>query len=174
MSAETVARNYAEVLFELGERSGHIELYANLLDAVAAAVEQTPGVEAILMSPRIPKSEKAQLLGGALRDTPREFVLFLQALVRRGRQQILRPLAVEYMNLLDQKMDRVRAGVTLARTPDERLKRGIQEALSRQLGSPKWALPFLLATVNGAYLLTATPERYPNADRIIDICHHCP
>jgi F-type H+-transporting ATPase subunit delta len=134
LRTETVARNYAEALFELGERSGHVELYANLLDAVAAAVEQTPGVEAILMSPRIPKSEKAKLLGGALRDTPREFVLFLQALVRRGRQQILRVVAVEYMNLLDQKMDRVRAGVTLARTPDERLKRGIQEALSRQLG----------------------------------------
>jgi F-type H+-transporting ATPase subunit delta len=134
LRTETVARNYAEALFELGERSGNIELYANLLDAVAAAVEQTPRVEAILMSPRIPKAEKAQLLGAALRDTPREFVLFLQALVRRGRQQILRPVATEYMNLLDQKLDRVRAGVTLARAPDEKLKRNIQEALSRQLG----------------------------------------
>jgi F-type H+-transporting ATPase subunit delta len=134
LRTETVARNYAEALFQLGERSGNIELYANLVDAVAAAVEQTPRVEAILMSPRIPKAEKAKLLGGALRDTPREFVLFLQALVRRGRQQILRPVATEYMNLLDQKLDRVRAGVTLARTPDEKLKRNIQEALSRQLG----------------------------------------
>ncbi len=134
MRTETIARNYAEALFQLGERSGNVELYADLLDAVAAAVEQTPRVEAILMSPRIPKGEKAQLLGGALRDTPREFVLFLQALVRRGRQQILRPVATEYLNLLDQKLDRVRAGVTLARTPDEQLKRNIQESLSRQLG----------------------------------------
>ena len=134
MRTETIARNYAEAVFELGERSGNVELYANLLDAVAAAVEQTPRVQAILMSPRIPKAEKAQLLGGALRNMPREFVLFLQALVRRGRQQILRPVATEYMNLLDQKLDRVRAGVTLARTPDEKLKRNIQEALSRQLG----------------------------------------
>jgi len=134
LRTETIARNYAEAVFQLGERSGNVELYADLLDAVAAAVEQTPRVEAILMSPRIPKAEKAQLLGGALRDTPREFVLFLQALVRRGRQQILRPVATEYMNLLDQKLDRVRAGVTLARTPDEKLKRNIQEALSRQLG----------------------------------------
>jgi len=134
LRTETIARNYAEALFQLGERSGNVELYANLLDAVAAAVEQTPRVEAILMSPRIPKAEKAQLLGGALRDTPREFVLFLQALVRRGRQQILRPVATEYMNLLDQKLDRVRAGVTLARTPDEKLKRNIQDSLSRQLG----------------------------------------
>jgi F-type H+-transporting ATPase subunit delta len=134
LRTETVARNYAEALFELGERSGHIEFYADLIDAVAAAVEQTPRVEAILMSPRVPKAEKARLLGGALRDVPREFVLFLQALVRRGRQQILRPIAVEYLNLLDQKLDRVRAGVTLARDPDEKLKRAIQDALSRQLG----------------------------------------
>jgi F-type H+-transporting ATPase subunit delta len=134
LRTETVARNYAEALFELGERSGQVEYYADLIDAVAAAVEQTPRVEAILMSPRVPKAEKARLLGGALRDAPREFVLFLQALVRRGRHQILRPIALEYMNLLDQKLDRVRAGVTLARNPDEKLKRAIQEALSRQLG----------------------------------------
>lgn len=41
--------------------------------------------------------------------------------------------------------------------------------LSRQLGSPKWAVPFLLAAANDAYLLTCTPERYPQADRVIDI-----
>ena len=134
MRTETVARNYAEALFQLGERSGNVEPYAELLDAVAAAVEQTPRVQAVLMSPRVPKAEKARLLGGALRDVPREFVLFLQALVKRGRQQILRPIAVEYMNLLDQKLDRVRAGVTLARNPDDKLKGTIQEALTRQLG----------------------------------------
>ena len=134
MRTETVARNYAEVLFQLGERSGKVEFYAELMDAVAAAVEQTPRVEAILMSPRVPKAEKARILSGALRDAPREFVLFLQALVRRSRQQILRPISVEYMNLLDQKLDRVRAGVTLARAPDEKLKRAIQDALSRQMG----------------------------------------
>jgi F-type H+-transporting ATPase subunit delta len=134
LRTETVARNYAEALFQLGERSGNVERYADLLDAVAAAVEQTPRVQAVLMSPRVPKSEKARFLSSALRDTPREFVLFLQALVKRGRQQILRAIATEYLNLLDQKLDRVRAGVTLARTPDEKLKRAIQEALSRQLG----------------------------------------
>ncbi len=134
MRTETIARNYAETLFQLGERSGSVERYGDLLDAVAAAVEQTPRVQAVLMSPKVPKAEKARLLGGALRDTPREFVLFLQALVKRGRQQILRAIATEYLNLLDQKLNRVRAGVTLARNPDEKLKRTIQEALSRQLG----------------------------------------
>jgi F-type H+-transporting ATPase subunit delta len=134
LRTETIARNYAETLIQLGERSGNVERYADLIDAVAAAVEQTPQVQAVLMSPRVPKSAKARLLGGAMRDGPREFVLFLQALVKRGRQQILRAIATEYLSLLDQKLDRVRAGVTLARNPDEKLKRVIQEALSRQLG----------------------------------------
>jgi F-type H+-transporting ATPase subunit delta len=134
LRAETIARNYAEALFDLGERSGNTAHYVDLLDAVAAAVEQTPRVQAVLMSPKVPKAEKARILGGALRETPREFVLFLQALVKRGRQQLLREIATEYLVLLDQKLDRVRAGVTLARKPDERLKKAIQEALSRQLG----------------------------------------
>jgi len=134
LRTETIARNYAEAVFQLGERSGNVERYAELLDAVAAAVEQTPKVQAVLMSPRVPKSEKARLLGEALRDAPREFGLFLQALVKRGRQQLLREIATEYMKLLDRKLDRVRAGVTLAQSPDDKLKRAIQEALSRQLG----------------------------------------
>jgi F-type H+-transporting ATPase subunit delta len=134
LRSETIARNYAETLFELGERDGNTERYTDLLDAVASAIEQTPRVQAVLMSPKVPKSEKARILAGALRETPRDFVLFLQAMIKRGRQQLLREVATEYLGLLDQKLDRVRAGVTLARTPDERLKRAIQDALSRQLG----------------------------------------
>lgn len=133
MRTETIARNYAEALFELGERSGQTGPFADLIDAVAAVVETNPRIEAVLMSPRVPKAEKIRLLGTALQDTPREFVLWLQALVKRGRQQILREIAVEYLGLLDLKLNRVRAAVTLAREPNEKLKRSIEEKLSRQL-----------------------------------------
>lgn len=133
MRNETVARNYAEALFELAERGGNLERYADLIDAVAAAVETTPRVQAVLMSPRIPKAEKARILSDALKGAPREFQLFLQALVRRGRHRLLREIATEYLRLMDQKLQRLRAGVTLARTPDEKLKREIQELLSQRL-----------------------------------------
>jgi F-type H+-transporting ATPase subunit delta len=61
-------------------------------------------------------------------------VLFLQALVRRGRQRLLREIATEYQGLLDLKHNRGRAGVTLARPADPSLQKDIQAALSRQLG----------------------------------------
>jgi F-type H+-transporting ATPase subunit delta len=132
--SETIARNYAEALFALAEQSGETERYADLMDAVAAAVETTPEVQATLMSPKVPKSAKARLLAAALADAPREFVLFLQAVVKRGRQLLFRDIATEYVALLDLKLNRLRAGVTLARPADEALRRTIQESLSRQLG----------------------------------------
>ena len=133
MRTETIARNYAEALFELAERAGQPDRFADLIDAVAAAVETIPKLKAVLMSPRIPKAEKARFLGAALKQAPREFVLWLQAVVKRGRQQILREIAIEYQALSDQKLNRVRASVTLARKPDDKLKTLIEERLSRQL-----------------------------------------
>ena len=134
MRSETIARNYAETLFDLGERSGQTARYAELIDALAGAVANTPGVQSVLMSPRVPKADKARILAAAFEGVPREFVLFLQALVKRGRQLLLREIATEYHTLLDVKLNRVRAGVTLARPADEALQRSIAEALSRQLG----------------------------------------
>jgi F-type H+-transporting ATPase subunit delta len=134
LSATTIARNYAEALFEIGEQSGRSAEFADLIDAVAAAIETTPRVQSVLMSPRVPKRDKARILAAALPNVSKEFVLFLQAIVKRGRQQLLRPIATEYHDLLDLKLNRIRAGVTLAHAADESLRRTIQDALSNQLG----------------------------------------
>jgi len=74
----TIARNYAETLYELGERSGRTEAYGETLEAVAAVLQTIPAVADMLMSPRVPKSEKSRIIGAGLKDAPREFVLFLQ------------------------------------------------------------------------------------------------
>ena len=57
---------------------------------MAGALETTPALADMLMSPRVPKSEKARIIGAGLKDAPREFVLFLQAVVKRGRGPLLR------------------------------------------------------------------------------------
>jgi F-type H+-transporting ATPase subunit delta len=106
---------------------------------VAGVVETTPEIQAMLMSPRVPKREKVRLLADGLRDAPREFVLFVQAVIKRGRAQLLREIAAEYARLLDLKFNRVRAGVTLARAPNDQLKRLVEQGLSRALG--KQVLP---------------------------------
>jgi F-type H+-transporting ATPase subunit delta len=161
LRTETIARNYAEALFDIAERAGQPERYADFIDAVAAAVETVPKVKAVLMSPRVPKSEKARFLGAALKEAPREFVLWLQAVVKRGRQGILREIAAEYLALVDTKLKRVRASVTLARQPDEKLKRVIEENLARQLDKQVIAAYLVDADILGGAIIRV-------GDRVLD------
>ena len=100
------------------------------IPAACAAPDKpaAPKVNAVLMSPRVTKAQKSHLLAEALSDAPREFVLFLQAVVKRGRQALFGEMAGAYLGLVDQKFNRVRAAVTVARPVDEALRR--QVALS--------------------------------------------
>lgn len=133
MRPVTIARNYAETLFALAEQSGGAEAWGSLIDETAAAVS-TPSIEAVLMSPRVPKERKIAIIEQAMEGAPKRFVLFLAALVRRGRQMILGQVADEYRALLDVKMNRVRAGVTLARDVDALTRSVIVERLAKAIG----------------------------------------
>ena len=129
MKSVTVARNYAEALFAVGDSFG------DLIDAVAGAVAADPRIEAMLASPRISKAVKGQILERALKgQAAPEFVRFLQAVVRRGRQALFGEIAQEYLILLDKKLNRVHAGVTLAREPDARTEKEIVTRLTEALG----------------------------------------
>jgi len=131
----TIARNYAEALFEAGERSGKTEQFADLIEAVAGAVDADEHIRIVLESPRVAKTQKQELLARALTGrAPEAFIKFLAAVVRRGRQGILAAIAVEYLALVDTKFNRVHAGVTVAREPDQALQEAIRARLSSVLG----------------------------------------
>ena len=129
-----VARNYAEALFALGEHGGRTAEYAELIDAVAGAIDSAPAVQGVLFSPRVTKAAKAELLARALPDAPADFVRFLQAVVRRGRQGLFGEIALAYQELLDLKLNRVRASVVLAREPNAALREEVRKALTTALG----------------------------------------
>jgi F-type H+-transporting ATPase subunit delta len=134
LRAVTIARNYSEALFVLAEKSGKIQQYADLIDAVAHGVAAAPSVQAVLMSPRVTKARKAKLFADALAGAPREFVLFLQGVIRRGRQGLLTDIAQQFHALHDLKLNRVRAAVTVARPVDEALRRQVAERLTAVMG----------------------------------------
>ena len=54
--------------------------------------------------------------------------------MKRGRGSLLPLIAAGYSALLDVKYNRLRAGVTLAKSPDDALRRSIEAALSKALG----------------------------------------
>jgi F-type H+-transporting ATPase subunit delta len=125
----TVARNYAEALFAAGDK------YGEVLDAIAGAISADERIAVVLESPRVSKAAKSQILEKALKgEAPKEFVRFLQAVVRRGRQGLLGEIAQEYQVLLDVKLQRVHAGVTLADEADARTQKSVVERLTKALG----------------------------------------
>ena len=141
MKNTTVARNYAEALLAAAEARGEVELFGHLIDAVAGAVQADDRIALALESPRVPKAKKALVLEDALADSaPAELVRFLQAVVRRGRQGLLSDIAREYQSLVDLKLNRVHAAVTLSEKPDAALQKQIADRLGKALGKDVRAL----------------------------------
>ena len=129
MKSITVARNYAEALFAAGPQ------YGDLLDAVAGAIQADERIAITLDSPRVSKAVKGQILERALKgEAPREFVRFLQAVVRRGRQGLFAEIAQQYQALLDEKHGRVHAGITLSAEVDGRGQKQVVDRLTKALG----------------------------------------
>ena len=140
MKNTVVARNYAAALLALGREADAVERFGDLLDAVAGAVESAPAVKAVLMSPRVRKDAKQQVLAKALKGVaPESFVRFLQAIVQRGRQGMLKDISAAYGELADQHFNRAHASVTTAREVDKKLGKQIAERLEAVVG--KTVLP---------------------------------
>jgi len=134
MKSVTIARNYAEALFEAGAAKGKAEQYGEIIDAVAGAVQSDPRIAVALDSPRVAKAAKGAILRNALKGSvPEEVVRFLEAVVRRGRQGLLGEIASAYQALLDTSLNRVHAGVTVARDGDERFEKQVVAALAGAL-----------------------------------------
>ena len=135
MREPTIARNYAEALFELGERLGETDRFADVLSGLAIAVASDQRIRIVLESPRVPKATKQRVLERALRDVaPEPFLRFLAAVIKRGRQGLLLHIEREYGILVDEKYNRVHAGITMARVPDETLRASVVAKLKEVTG----------------------------------------
>jgi F-type H+-transporting ATPase subunit delta len=130
----TIARSYAEALFELGERHGQSEAFSAALALVAQTLESERRLRLFLDTPKVELAEKKKVLREALREQVPPLVLnFLLVVLDKRRQRILPEIAREYRALLDESLGRVHAEVTIAREPDEKLEREIAGELSRVL-----------------------------------------
>lgn len=162
MRDPTIARNYAEALFALGEEHHETARYADLMDALVFAIETEPSIRVAIESPQVPRHTKVAILERALDQyAPDRFVRFLGAVVKRGRQYLLPMIHEQLRDLVDDSMGRLRAGVTLAREPDDALREAVRRKLSEVTG--KEVIPQFRTdpAILGGLILTMR-------DRIID------
>lgn len=140
MKNEVIARNYAEALLTLALQENATERYGALLDAVGGVMDTDPVVKGVMMSPRVTKKAKQDVVARALKSVaPAGFIRFLQAVIRRGRQGMFPAMSEAFQTLSDRHFNRVHASVVTARQPDAALQKLIAERLSKAVG--KTVLP---------------------------------
>jgi F-type H+-transporting ATPase subunit delta len=128
----SIARNYAEALLELGRRAKDLRGWGTLMQSVADAMEGDQKLRAFLETPRVDASRKNAVLRRALSDTaPSKFVRFIESVVTHRRQMLLPDIAREYTDLVDEAENRLHANVTVAREPDEKMRKLIADRLSK-------------------------------------------
>ena len=135
MREQTVARNYAETLFQLARRNEGPERYQEGIETVARLLDENPKVRLFLETPRIAAADKKAVLRKAFGGTlPKPLLNFLLVVLDKRRQRLLREIAREYHDLVDQSMNRVHAEVTVARPLDEQGLAAVGARLTQLLG----------------------------------------
>jgi F-type H+-transporting ATPase subunit delta len=149
MNDATIGRNYAETLLILAKREGREEEWGALIESLAAVMAQDQTFKAFLGSPRIPASQKIEILEKALgKRVPHLFLRFIETVIMKRRQMVIPEIASEYRALIDEAEDRVHAAVTVAREPAEPERDALARQLSRLFG--KRVVPHI--TLNPAIL----------------------
>lgn len=142
MRDETVARNYAETLFELARRNESIQEYGDALGMVAGLLEDDSRFRTFVETPRIDDEAKKDVIRKVFRDkAPKQVINFVLITIDKRRQTLLREISEEYSLLLDNHLGREHVEVTVARPLDDTTANVVSEQLSKMLG--RQAIPHI-------------------------------
>lgn len=130
---ETAAYRYAEGLLAYAKKAGAEARVAEEIDSVARLYAQGGSLKGFLLSPRVPRAKKKELLSSTLGErVSTELLRFLFLLVDRGRMALLPAAAEEYRELYDRARGVVKAEVVSAVPLAQEDRVRLQAALERQ------------------------------------------
>ena len=136
MRDETVAKSYAEALFELARRNDRVESYGAAIATVARVLDENPKVRLFLETPRIDDEDKKVVVRHAFGEAlPKHVVNFVMVTIDKRRQRLLRDISRGYDLLLDDYLGRENVEVTVPRAVDDATTQMIAERLSGALGT---------------------------------------
>ena len=128
------ARRYAEAAFEIAERDHTVEAWLGDLDTAAAALGEGAAVH-LLSNPAVPIGEREKVvrdaLGERISDKAANLLLLL---VRRGRADLMAPVAAEFRRIHDRREGISHATVTSAAPLDEAELAALRDRLTGMTG----------------------------------------
>ena len=135
MREETVARSYAETLFELAGRHDGVEAFGAGLELVVSLMDD-PLTREFLLTPRVATAEKKAALGRSLEGfVPPMLLRFLQVVVEKRRQRLLPAMVSAYEEMLERHLGRRRMDVTVARPLSAVDREDLEAQLSSATGA---------------------------------------
>lgn len=138
MIKTTVARRYAQALFELLDQSS-IEVTRNALDSLGQAMKESAQLQHLIASPVFSVEEKISVLRGLAErlGCPQAGQAFLGQLVKKTRVGFLPEIATAFGKLVDQSKGTqpvtVSSATVLPATEQERIKARLRDTLKREV-----------------------------------------
>ncbi|MFA7496369.1 MAG: F0F1 ATP synthase subunit delta [Acidithiobacillus sp.] len=135
----TVARPYAEALYELAQESGQQQAWAEALQTLAAVIADS-GAQAFLNDPERPETDKVSLLAAApVPVDSQRWQSFLALLIHHDRWAAAAEIGVLFDEALRHHEGIVDVLVTSAVALDDQQKDSVQSALERRYSGRKVA-----------------------------------
>ncbi len=135
--SETIARVYAQALFEVAVKTGEVGQVLDdlrVIHALAWAPENLV-IREFLFSPRVDRDRKWSAMRSALEGQVCRPVLgLMKVIIDKGREATLDNIAVHFERFRDQAENRLHAHVTVAQPMDEAFRADLVRRLEAESG----------------------------------------
>jgi len=96
MANETVARRYAQAIFELAKETSKVDVVLHDLETVVATLKSDETVRRFFRAPIIDKKEKTEIIGRAFSMLDKTALNSVLLLIRKRREGLLEPILEQY------------------------------------------------------------------------------
>jgi F-type H+-transporting ATPase subunit delta len=112
VATETLARRYSAALFAVAQDANAVENVVREVDTVLAVLKSDPAIEEFFESPVVDRGQKTKILQDSFHGRVGEIVEnFLILLVRKRRENLLRTVARQLHDMLDDSAGRSVAAI---------------------------------------------------------------
>jgi F-type H+-transporting ATPase subunit delta len=131
-----LAGRYATALFELADAGKQLDVVADDLTGLKAAIDGSDDLRALIRSPLYDRDQQAAAMGAVLEKAGASDLVrrFVQVVAQNRRLFALPRMIDSYLAELARRRGQVTAEVTSARPLDEAQKTALTEALNKALG----------------------------------------
>jgi F-type H+-transporting ATPase subunit delta len=135
MSDITVARRYAQALYEAAEQGGQMDQTDDDMALIQASLDGAPALARLFASPVVPPEKKKKVVTALFTGKVHPTTLhFLEMLVGKGRERLFPTVVQSYRTLRDAHLGIVEAQARVAHPLREAEEKQVVQALERLTG----------------------------------------